>query len=176
MHAHVTGRTLVLFTTMLIIGLVYIPAGGQDIKSESNSSISGLPGKNPHSFIGTWIVQTQITNCSGVVTENFSKFVSIHAGGTANEMSNSLPPSQRTTAFGVWQPLYQRNFVYALRFFRFTPTGTFASTVQAKWSVLMGEDGDSYTAEGAIQVFAPNGTVIATLCGTETGTRMVIPD
>lgn len=131
MYTLVTTKSLVLLTTMLIIGLVSIPAGGQDIKSESNSSISGLPGENPNSFIGTWIVQTQITNCSGVVTENFSKFVSIHAGGTANEMSNSLPPSQRTTAFGVWQPLYQRNFVYALRFFRFTPTGTFASTVQA---------------------------------------------
>jgi hypothetical protein len=177
MYAHVTTRSLVLFTTVLIIGLVCVPAGAQDIKFENKSVRWGqLPGANPHAFIGTWIVQTQITNCLGTPTENFSKFVSIHAGGTANEISNSLPPSQRTTAFGVWQPLYQRNFVYALRFFRFTPAGTFASTVEAKWSVLLGEEGDSYTAEGAIQVFAPNGTVIANLCGTETGTRFVIPD
>jgi len=91
-------------------------------------------------------------------------------------MSNSLPPSQRTVAFGVWEHLDQRNFVYALRFFRFTPTGTFASTVQAKWTVLMGEAGDSYTAEAAIQVLSPNGAVIANLCGTEFGTRMVIPN
>jgi hypothetical protein len=177
MYANVATRSLILSTSLLIIGLLCVPAGAQDIKSGTkNVSFGQLPGANPHSLIGTWIVQTEITNCSGVVTENFSKFISIHAGGTANEISNSLPPSQRTTAFGVWQPLYQRNFVYALRFFRFTPTGTFASTVEAKWSVLVSEEGDSYTADGAIRVFAPNGTVIANLCGTETGTRFVIPD
>lgn len=177
MYANVATRSLILFTSVLIIGLLYVPAGAQDIKFETKSvSLGQLPGANPHSLIGTWIVQAEITNCSGVVTESFSKLISIHAGGTANEISNSLPPSQRTTAFGVWQPLYQRNFVYALRFFRFTPAGTFASTVEAKWSVLVAEEGDSYTADGAIRVFAPNGTVIANLCGTETGTRFVIPD
>jgi hypothetical protein len=66
--------------------------------------------------------------------------------------------------------------VYALRFFRFTPTGTFASTVQAKWSVLMDETGDVYTAEASIQVVSPDGIVIANLCGTETGARMAIPN
>lgn len=175
MYAHLLRRSLVLFTITLAFGLG-LPARGQETKFDMVQLIAKNPGNNPHSFTGTWLVQTQITNCLGTPTENFSKFLSIHAGGTANEISNSLPPSQRTTAFGVWQPLHEGNFVYALRFFRFTPAGTFASTVQAKWSVSLDQEGDSYTAEGAIQVFAPNGTVIANLCGTETGTRMVIPD
>jgi hypothetical protein len=177
MYIQFTHKSLVLLITMLIIGLVYIPASGQDISAEDKSgAFQHLPGQNPHAFIGTWIVQTQITNCSGVTLENFSKFVSINAGGTTNEISNSLPPSQRTVAFGVWQHLDQSNFVYALRFFRFTPTGTFASTVQAKWSVLMDETGDVYTAEASIQVVSPDGIVIANLCGTETGARMAIPN
>ncbi len=176
MHAHLLARSLVLFTITLVFGL-YLPVRGQETKSELKGALTWkYPGHNPHSFTGTWLVQTQITNCLGTPTENFSKFVSIHAGGTANEMSNSLPPSQRTTAFGIWQPLFPGNFVYTLRFFRFTPAGTFASTVEAKWSVLLADEGDSYTGEGSIRVFAPNGTVIANLCGTETGTRMVIPD
>ena len=175
MYAHLLARSLILFTITLVFGL-YLPARGQETKLDLVQLTGKIPGHNPHSFTGTWLVQTQITNCLGTPTENFSKFLSIHAGGTANGISNSLPPSQRTTDFGVWQPLFQRNFVYALRFFRFTPAGTFASTVEAKWTVLLAEDADSYTAEGAIQVFAPNGTVIANLCGTETGTRMVIPD
>ena len=62
----------------------------------------------------------------------------IEGGGTVHEMSNSLPPSQRTVAFGVWEHLEQRNFVYALRFFRFTPTGSFSNIVQAKWECLDG--------------------------------------
>lgn len=176
MYAHLLARSLVLFTITLVFGLIYLPARGEEIKSEHTGEITWQdPGQNPHSFTGTWIVQTQITNCSGTTLENFSKFISINAGGTAQEMSNSVPPSLRTVGFGVWQHLDHRNFVYALRFFRF-PTGTFAGTVQAKWSVELAEDGQSYTAEGAIQIALPNGTVVANLCGTETGTRMVIPD
>jgi hypothetical protein len=169
MQAHSTVRTLVLFTTMLITGFLCNPVNGQ---TESQN----LPTQNPQSFVGTWIVQTEITNCSGTTLESFSKMISINAGGTAQEISNSLPPSQRTVAFGVWQHLNQNSFVYALRFFRFTPTGTFASTVEAKWSVLMDQSNDVYTAEGNISIKSPTGVVIATLCGTETGTRMVIPE
>lgn len=40
----------------------------------------------------------------------------------------------------------------------------------------MGDDGDSYIADATIQVMLPNGTVIANLCGSENGTRIVIPN
>lgn len=176
MYTHLLARSLILFTITLVFGLIYLPASAEKIKSERTSEITRQdPSQNPHSFTGTWIVQTQTTNCSGTPLENFSKFVSINAGGTAQEMSNSVPPSERTVSFGVWQHLDHRNFVYAQRFFRF-PSGTFAGTVQAKWSVLLADDGQSYTGEGAIQILLPNGTVVANVCGTETGTRMVIPD
>jgi hypothetical protein len=176
MYTHLSARILVLFTITLVFGLIHLPASAEEIKSDRTGELTWQdPGQNPHSFTGTWIVQTQITDCSGTTLENFSKFVSINAGGTAQEMSNSVPPSQRTVSFGVWQHLDHRNFVYASRFFRF-PSGTFAGTVQAKWSVFLAEDSQSYTGEGAIQILLPNGTVVANRCGTETGTRMVIPD
>lgn len=176
MYAHLSARILALFAITLLCGLIYLPARGDEITSKGTGEINQGPGQNPHSFAGTWIVQTQITNCSGTTLESFSKFLSINAGGTAQEMSNSIPPSQRTTAFGVWQHSDHTNFVYALRFFRFTPTGIFASGVQAKWSVLLADDAQSYTAAGAIQISLPNGTVVQNLCGVETGARMVIPD
>lgn len=112
---------------MLITSLACIPANGQGVRTENQSGmVQQLPGQNPHSFIGNWLAQTQITDCRPL--EN-SKFVSNNAGGTAQEMSNSLPPCQRTVAFDVWQHLEERNFVYALRFFRFTPKGTFSNIV-----------------------------------------------
>lgn len=176
MYTHLLARSLVLFTITLVFGL-YLPARGQETKSEHTGALTWkYPGRNPHSFTGTWLVQTQITNCAGTTLENFSKFLSINAGGTVQEMSNSLPPSQRTVGFGVWEHSYHTNFVYVLRFFRFSPTGTFINTVQAEWSVDLAADGQSYTAAGAIQIALPNGVVVANLCGTETGTRMVIPD
>lgn len=154
-----------IFGALILIALFSLSALAQE---------KSLPGSNPHSFIGTWIVQTEITDCAGNPTESFSKLLSIHAGGTANEVSNSLPPSQRTTAFGIWERLGRGEFVYALRFFRFNPDGTFANTVQAKWTVLVDDEGDSYTANAAIRIVLPNQTVV-NLCGTETGTRMEIP-
>jgi hypothetical protein len=123
----------------LLPAVSYIPTNGQDIKAQNQAEVlQQLPAQNPYSFIGAWNVQDQITNCAGTPVENFSKFVSIEGGGTVHEMSNSLPPSQRTVAFGVWEHLEQRNFVYALRFFRFTPTGSFSNIVQAKWECLDG--------------------------------------
>ena len=176
MYAHLLARSLVLFTLTLIFGLC-LPARGQESKSEL---VGGLifkdPGYNPHSFTGTWVVQTQITDCDVTTLENFSKFLMINAGGTAQEMSHSVPPSQRTPSFGVWEHLGQDNFVYVLRFFRFSPTGTFTGTAEAKWSVVLAQDGQSYTAEGAIKIISTTGVVLATRCGTETGTRMLIPD
>jgi hypothetical protein len=102
-------KNFVLLAMMLMVGLVYISANGQDIKTENQAEVvQQWPAQNPHSFIGTWNVQTQITNCAGIPVENFSKFVSIEAGGTAHEMSNSLPHSQITVAFGVWEYLEQK--------------------------------------------------------------------
>jgi hypothetical protein len=176
MYARLLTRSLLLFTITLVVGL-YLPARGQESKSEL---VGGLtfkdPGYNPHSFIGGWVVQTQITDCDVTTLENFSKFLLINDGGTAQEMSHSVPPSQRTPSFGVWEHLDQNNFVYVLRFFRFSPTGTFTGTAEAKWSVELAQDGQSYAAAGAIKIISTTGVVLATRCGTETGTRMVIPD
>ena len=166
MYARSSVKTLVLFATMLITGMLC-----NSVKGQTNN-----PPQNPHSFTGTWIVQAQLTNCAGTTVQSFSKLLAINGGGTALETSNAVPPSARTTAFGVWEHVGHRNFVYALRFFTFSPTGTFATTVNAKWDVWLGDDGNSYTGTGAIQIVSPGGTVIANLCGTETGTRMVIPE
>lgn len=162
-----------IFLSVMLALVVAANGQGVDLGGKGGAS-SGLPGQNPHSFIGTWIVQTQITNCFGTTLGNLSKLTSINASGTVQVASNSNP--WRTPAFGVWEHLHQSDFVYTMRFFQFTPDGTFAGTGQAKWSVLMGEDGNSYSAEGELQSVSPDGFVIANNCGAETGTRMVIPN
>jgi hypothetical protein len=177
MRTRITHLTLILSALSMIL-FASAGAGGQDLKLASGDDLfRAIPGENPHAFIGTWLVTTQVATCPGAPpapTENFSKMVSANAGGTLSETSSST--LFRSVAFGVWEHLGQRDFVYAQRFFRFNTDGTLAGGVQAKWSVLMGEDGDAYTATGDIRITLPNGTVVATRCGTETGTRMVIPE
>ena len=168
-------KTTPRFFTLACLTLVLLLSGSLTASAQESGAISdNLPGANPHSFIGTWVVQTQITNCSGTTLESFSKLVSIHAGGTVNEVSNSVPASQRTTAFGVWEHLDKSEFVYALRFFRFNPDGTSAGAVQAKWTAEVDDGGDSYTATSAIRIMLPDGTIL-NRCGFEAATRMEIP-
>lgn len=161
--------TLIIFTA----GLLAFSAAAQDLSKET---FRDLPGTNPHSFVGSWTVQSSVTNCSGVTLQTFAKLTSINDGGTAQETSTGLPPSLRTTAFGIWRHVTRNDFEYALQFFRFNPDGTFAGSTRAKWIAEVDEGGDSYAATAAIQVVSPNGVVVANLCGSETGTRMVIPE
>ncbi len=158
---------------LMLVGLLSLSVAAQD-SGPTEDSLRYLPGTNPHAFIGTWVVQATITNCSGTTLESFSKGVSINAGGTQSDTSSSS--LYRAVGLGVWEHIQRNEFVYAARFFRFNPDGTPAGSVRAKWTVLMGDDGNDYTATGAIQIVLPNGTVVANLCGTETGTRMVIPE
>lgn len=175
MKTRITRLTLILSVFSMILFATLSAAGQTDpTPVESNELLRSVPSQNPHAAIGTWIVQTQITNCSGVTLESFSKLVSINAGGTAQETSSST--LFRSTGLGVWQHVEQNRFVYALRFFRFNPDGTPSGSVRAKWAVLMGDHGDTYTATGAIQIVLPNGVVVANLCGTETALRMVVPE
>lgn len=155
-------------------GLLAVSAAGQEKAASEESLLRELPGANPNALIGTWIVQTTITNCMGTTMESFSKLVSANAGGTLQETSSST--LFRSAALGVWEHRGQTDFVYAQRFFRFNPDGTTSGSVRAKWTVSMAEEGGSYTATGAIQVVLPNGTVVASPCGTETGTAMSIPE
>lgn len=163
-----------ILVSVLIALLLSFPVVGQERQSLETSLAREIPGANPHAFVGTWTVQTTITNCMGVTLESFSKLVSANAGGTLQETSSST--LFRSTAMGLWEHRGQTDFVYALRFFRFNADGTPAGSVRGKWTVTMAESGGSYTATGAIQIVAPNGTVVATPCGSEVGTAMSIPE
>ena len=167
-----TNQIYLSMAAFVLLMFLNVCAFAQHAKLSGDGS-DNPPGNNPHSFIGAWIVQAQITDCSGTITEGFAKLVSINAGGTTQEVSSSS--LFRSTSLGVWQHVDQRDFVYAQRFFRFNPDGTPVGSVRAKWTVLMAEDGDAYTATGAIQIVLPNGIVVPR-CGVETGTRMTIPE
>ena len=173
MRSRITHFTLI-FSAVSMILLASAGASSQDLQlAYGDGLVRAIPGENPHAFIGTWIVQLQISNCMGTIIDNHGKLLAVNAGGTTVETSGSTP--FRSASMGVWQHVQLRDFVYAQQFFRFNPDGSRAGGVRAKWTVLMGDDGESYTATGDIKLTALNGTVVGTLCGAETGTRMLIP-
>ncbi len=150
----------------------------QEVKEYNGDDVQAevVPAENPHALIGTWTVQSSVTNCNGTTLQNFSKLASFNQGGTAVETSTGLPASQRTTALGVWDHSGRNAFRYAVQFFRFAADGSFIGTTRAQWQVGMNQMSGSYTATASIQVVLPNGNVVATLCGLETGTRLTLPE
>lgn len=144
--------------------------GQEDKESES---VRTLPGTNPHALIGTWTASSVITNCAGVTLFSHTKLVSFTDSGTAVETSTS---PLRTAALGIWDHAGQHTFRYMLNFYRYNADNTLAGSTRAIWTVTMNTFNDGYTAEAAVQMIAPNGNVVANLCGAETGTRMRFPD
>jgi hypothetical protein len=163
--------TLGICFVLALLAFLAIPILSQD-KSDRSDVVT--PGLGARALEGTWITQTQINNCSGTVLENLSRLTMFNTGGTASETSSATV--FRSPAFGVWRYDGERDFVLAMRFFRFNPDGTNSGSIRATWNISVDNNGDSYTGEGAVQVVLPNGVVVANLCATETATRMVIPN
>ncbi len=166
---------LAFILSITFAAFLTVSVSAQDLKTEqdlkTDESSRELPASNPHALTGAWTVQSTVTNCNGTTLQNFSKLTAFSEGGTALETSTGLPPSQRTTAFGAWEHVYQNTFRYSLQFFRFAADGTYIGSTRANWMVTLGLFSNAYTADAQIQVILPNGTVVANLCGSETGMR-----
>jgi hypothetical protein len=105
----------------------------------------------------------------------FAKMVTFMQGGTALEDSTGSAPLVRSSAHGVWKNESERNFTYALQFFRFNADGTYSTLTRARWRAEVDMSGNSYSASATIAVFNPSGAQIATACATETAIRFEDP-
>ncbi len=87
------------------------------------------------------------------------------------EASSSRPPALRTGGKGVWS--HTTDSSYAFRFKDFTFN---AQTVFTGWVIITGETtvdatGNANAGTATIQVYDPNGNLIATACAGVSGTR-----
>ena len=134
-------------------------------------------GKGARAIEGSWMTTTITSNCqTGQVLQTFPKLISFHMGGTANEASASNAGFLRTASFGEWKYLSDDQFRYELRALRFNADNTYAGPLRVVYNVTYDRLTDTYAAEGISQVILPNGTVAATLCTTETATRVRVSE
>jgi hypothetical protein len=95
-----------------------------------------------------------------------------HQGGTLTSTDNQ-PPRSRGPGFGTWQNLGEGSYSAPFEFFSFNTDGTFAGEVGIGRDLQLAADGNSYSSVVSVEIVDPNGSVIATLCGTEVATRVV---
>ena len=120
---------------------------------------------------GTWEMQIILTDCAGHVIRSFPTLVVFMAGGTLTEESSGTAPALRTGGQGVWSHATDHNYAFRFKVFNFNAQNVFTG-----WTIIAGEatvdsTGDSNAGSATVEVYDPNGALVATLCAETVGTR-----
>jgi hypothetical protein len=131
-------------------------------------------GKGARVLEGSWSVIVTLRNCQtqGVI-RTIPRMITFAQGGTLHEYAvagTAAMPVNRGPGHGLWSHSTQRNFSYALQFFRINGDTSYGGYVREARSVEVDETGDGFTATGTGTVYNPDGSFFPT-CATEVGTR-----
>ena len=120
---------------------------------------------------GTWNMQITLNDCSGHVIRSFPTLVAFVAGGTLTEASGGTAPALQTGGKGVWSHTVDSTYAFRFKDFNFN-----SSYVLTGWSIISGEltvdeTGNANGGPATVQVYDPNGNLLASLCADAAGTR-----
>jgi hypothetical protein len=120
---------------------------------------------------GTWEMQVTLTDCAGHVIRSFSTLQEFIAGGTTVESSAGTPQALKTPGLGVWRHTSGNDYAFRFKFFTFNPQNVFTG-----WTIVAGEltvdaTGNANAGSATVEVYDPNGVLIATACTEVAGTR-----
>jgi hypothetical protein len=121
---------------------------------------------------GTWENQVSIIDCNtGNVITTFRSLTVFMQGGTLTESTSGTAPALRTPGEGVWRHTIGNNYAFRFKHFRFN-----AQNVLAGWNIIQAEAsldaaGNAYTSAATVEVYDPNGVLLATACAETVGTR-----
>jgi hypothetical protein len=116
-------------------------------------------------------MQITLTDCAGHVIRSFPTLVAFVAGGTLTEASGGTAPALQTGGKGVWSHTTDSTYAFRFKDFNFN-----SSYVLTGWSIISGETtvdatGNATAGPATVQVYDPNGNLLATLCADAVGTR-----
>jgi hypothetical protein len=121
----------------------------------------------PPDVTGSWALTIKPSPGSPLPPE-FPGLVTFGAGGGCVE-TVILPPV--TTAHGAWVRTSRREFEFSIVHHLVDPAGNFVGTVKAK-SRASFVSNDRFQAEFEGHLYAPDGSVVAPVAGTEVGERI----
>jgi hypothetical protein len=121
---------------------------------------------------GSWNIQVTRRNCqTGEALATFPTMSTFMHGGTMQDYGVAMAPAGRGPGHGVWSFESGRRFTSAFQFFLFASDGSHAGRQIIRREIELDRSGSEYTATGSVTVFNTGGTLIATICTVETGTR-----
>ena len=121
---------------------------------------------------GVWESAVSLKDCaSGAAVDTLKVATIVHHGGGLTS-DDSSPPTSRGTAFGQWKRGADNIYTFKLRFMEFNPDGSLAGALSAQRNLTLGASGDSLSGTLTAQVLAVDGSVLQSICGSETGARI----
>ena len=123
---------------------------------------------------GTWDMQITVNDCSGHTIRSFVSQVVYMAGGTLTEESAGTAPALRTGGKGVWRHTTDSNYAFRFKVFNFNAQNVFTG-----WTIIAGETtldatGNANAGPATVDVYDPNGVLLAHLCAEAVGTRFAL--
>ena len=127
---------------------------------------------NQDAIEGVWDSTVVLKDCATAAVFDTLKVATIvhHGGGLTSD--DSSPPSSRGVAFGNWKHGAADSYTFNLRFMRFDPDGSLAGSLMATRSLTLAATGDSVSGTLTARVLAVDGSVLQSICGSETGARV----
>ena len=146
--------TMIRICALLIVSLVSLPA----LRAQQ------------HTLEGVWNVSVTVTDCNtGAIIRTVHSLQAYHHDGTVAETANT---ALRGPSEGVWSAAGGGTYSDSFYFYRYTPTGTFASLAHGTDTITLGSDAGTYTSVGHVQDFDANGNLLSTGCVIHTAYRL----
>jgi hypothetical protein len=120
---------------------------------------------------GTWNMQITLNDCSGHVIRSFPTLVAFMAGGTVTEASAGTSPALQTGGKGVWSHTTGSNYSFRFKDFTFNTSNVFTGWVIITGETTVDSTGNANAGPATVQIYDPNGNLLASLCADAVGTR-----
>src|SRR5437870_9419539 len=146
-----------LVVAFALLPMIAAPASGQ--------------GTQGGTLQGTWEMQITLTDCAGHLIRSFPSLIEFVAGGTVVESNAGTPQALKTPGEGVWRHTTDNNYAFRFKFFTFNSQNVFTG-----WTIIAGETtvdetGNANAGSATVEVYDPNGVLLATVCTETAGTR-----
>jgi hypothetical protein len=171
-----TLKTGGITTGVLLIAMLAAPCGFADGKAPQEADrIEALEDARPahaRGLVGSWEVEVTIRQCaSGAAIRSFHSLGTYMTGGTMIDSTSGTAQELKTPGQGEWRHLGGPAYELAFKSFTFDPAGNFTGWTKIVHVATMDPSGESYSSEGSLEVYAPNGTLVFTGCASTTATR-----
>ena len=93
-------------------------------------------------------------------------------GGTLIDSTSGLPQAAKTPGQGIWEHTVGSGYRFKIKSFGFNSSGVYTGYTIIQHAALMNSQGDAYDSAGTAEIYAPDGTLLNTLCSTTTATRI----